>query len=119
MVGPGEGDDLPETDGHVQPNEGGASVSPSPETLPTHRVPRRLRDKYPERFPDARGTNTLHCWAMGEGAFVAGPLTDLLVLRLDPDLPNHGFVEPALRMPTEQYQEALAVTRPSWVRWEE
>src|SRR5437016_5108433 len=81
-------DDLPENEGNVQPGTGGMSVSASPECLPAHRLPRRLFREYPERFPEARGPDILHCWSIGEGAFVAGPLADRLAFRPDPDDPE-------------------------------
>jgi hypothetical protein len=96
------------------------SVAPTAERLPGHRVPVRLRKKYPSRFPRATGSNRLHCWWMGEGGFDEGPLTDSLVLRLDPDRPDkHGFVEPHQEMPLADYEAAITATRPMWVRWEE
>jgi hypothetical protein len=91
-VGPGPGDDIPEKDGYVEAGTGGMSVSPTLDTLPPHRIPRRLRQKYPERFPDATGSNALHCWFLGDGGFVAGPLADHLALRPDPKAPErHGL----------------------------
>lgn len=115
-VGAGESDDIPEENGYVQPGMGGMSVSPSLETLPPHRIPRRLRS----RFPDATGSNRLHCWAMGEGAFVRGRLVEHLVLRPDPEAPErHGFVEPEQRMPVGEYEAAITATRNQWRRWEE
>src|SRR5262245_14019923 len=55
-------DDIPVVDGWVEPGAGGMSVSPSVESLPAHRIPRRLRDKYPDRFAEATGSNNLSCW---------------------------------------------------------
>jgi hypothetical protein len=119
-VGPQPGDDIPEKDGHVQPGTGGMSVSPSLETLPSHRIPRRFKDKYPERFPDATGSNRLHCWFMGDGAFVTDPVADGLVLRPDPKRPDrHGFVEPEREMPVPDYEAAITATRENWSTWEE
>src|SRR5258707_6859912 len=81
-IGPDENDDInPDGDGCVQPERGGMSVSPSVEALPPHRLPRRLLKKYPERFPEASAPNGVHCWSMGEGAFVAGRVADRLCLR--------------------------------------
>jgi hypothetical protein len=96
------------------------SVSPSVDALPTHRLPRRLLKKYPERFPDASGSNRLICWWMGEGAFDARRVADHLQLEPDPDDPQrHGFVEPDDRMKTEDYEAALSATRDQWQKWEE
>lgn len=115
-VGSGETDDIPEENGCVQPGTGGMSVSPSLETLPPHRLPRRLRS----RFPEASGSNRLHCWSMGDGPFVFGGVAESLVLRLDPDDPErHGFVEPERRMPVEEYEAAITATRVQWRRCEE
>jgi hypothetical protein len=119
-VGPVPGNDIDEKDGRVQPGTGGMSVAPSVEALPSHRIPRRLREKYPERFPDADGSNRLHCWLMGDGDFAAGPLARDLVLRPDPKRPDkHGFVEPEREMPAAEYDAAIAETREQWSRWEE
>src|SRR4051794_2247045 len=60
LIGHGENDDITEEGGEVQPNAGGMSVSPNLESLPVHRTPRRLREKHPERFPEATGSNNLH-----------------------------------------------------------
>jgi hypothetical protein len=119
-IGPGKGDDILEENGYVQPRTGGMSVSPTVEALPPHRIPRRLRDKKPQQFPDACGSNQLFCWWMGEGLFVPGPVAQDLFFRPDPQNPkNHGFVEPERRMLVGIYEAALAATRDRWKRWEE
>jgi hypothetical protein len=120
-VGAGENDDInPDGDGCVQPGQGGMSVSPSVNTLPGHRLPRRLKEAYPDRFPEATASNRVHCWWLGEGGFDAGRVGDHLDLRPDPDNPaGHGFVEPDDRMKVEDYEAALAATRGEWRRWEE
>jgi hypothetical protein len=100
-------------DGHglVEPGTGGMSVSPAWRFLPVHRIPRRLRVK----FPRAAGKNDLFIWRMGEGPFTSGPVTERLLLRLDPEKPQkHGLVEPTARMPVADYQQALAQTRGYW-----
>src|SRR5262249_21294973 len=103
-----------------RPAMGGMSVAPSIDTLPTHRVPRRLKELHPDRFPDASGPNQLHCWSLGEGAFDAGQVADRLSLRADPDDPGrHGFIEPDDTMQLADYEAALAATRDQWRRWEE
>lgn len=115
-VGAGETNDIPEENGYVQPRTGGMSVSPSLEALPPHRIPRRLQS----RFPEAIGSNHLHCWSMGEGAFVHAKLAERLILRPDPEAPErHGFVEPEQRMPVVEYEAAITATRDLWRRWEE
>jgi len=119
-VGDGENDDInPDGDGFVNPGIGGMSVSPSVDAFPVWRIPKRLRDKFPDRFPQASGSNRLCCWWMGEGAFEAGPVADGLLLRLDPRRPErHGFVEPNGKMAVADYQQALVNTREQWNRWE-
>lgn len=115
-VGSGETDDIPEENGYVQPGTGGMSVSPSLETLPPHRIPRRLQS----RIPEATGSNQLHCWSMGEGAFVHSSVTERLILRPDPKAPErHGFVEPEQEMPVAEYEAAITATQNLWRRWEE
>ncbi len=105
----------PDAAGFVQPGRGGMSVSPEAALLPIHRLPRRLKDK----FPRASGSNLDAVWQMGVGAFVAGEVAAQLVLRPDPDRPiAHGFVEPANRMLCAEYQAALTATRELWHRWE-
>lgn len=97
--------------GLVEPGTGGMSVSPEWRFLPVHRIPRRLRMK----FPRAAGKNDLFIWRMGEGPFTSGSFTEHLMLRLDPEKPQkHGFVEPVVRMAVADYQQALARTRGYW-----
>jgi hypothetical protein len=120
-VGPGVNDDInPDEDGFVRPGQGGMSVSPSVDALPSHRLPCRLRLAYPARFPDADGPNNLFCWSMGNGAFAEDQVAAHLRLRLDPDNPEkHGFVEPDDKMMLADYEAALAATRDQWQKWEE
>jgi hypothetical protein len=120
-VGDKKDDDInPDGKGCVQPGQGGMSVSSSLEALPPHRVPRRLKRAYPERFPDADATNQHWCWSFGEGTFEAGRVGDHLCFRPDPeDSKRHGFVEPDDTMLLEDYETALAATRDQWRRWEE
>jgi hypothetical protein len=103
-------------DGMAEPRSGGMSVAPAWRMLPVHRIPRRLRPK----FPRAAGKNGFFLWRRGEGPFTEGPFAERLLFRPDPEKPNkHGFVEPAARMPVEEYQAALAATRDQWVIDEE
>lgn len=119
-IAPDPNPDIHPEEGTVHPGTGGMSVSPSPEALPPHRQPRRLFASDPNRFPEARGPNSLRCWHLGDGAFLAGSVTDALVLRLDPDRPDqHGFVEPASPMLLSLYESALEATLDFWVCWEE
>lgn len=120
LVGPGAEDDIREHGGQVSPGTGGMSVSPTQDTLPLFRIPKRLREKYPDRFPEATGKNSHHCWSMGEGEFHAGPFAPDLVFRPDPDdAEKHGFVEPERETSVQEYEEAITATRPQWTRWEE
>ena len=96
--------------GLVYPGIGGMSVSPSLLTLPYFRVSKRLR----ALRPDATGSNELCVWSMGVGNFADGFLTAQLQLRLDPDNEKHGFVEPAVSMSLDEYQNALISTRDLW-----
>ena len=97
-----------------------SSAGTSVDALPPHRLPRRLQQKYPERFPEAMAPNGVHCWSMGQGAFSADRVAEYLRLRLDPDDPDrHGLVEPDDRMKLKDYEAALATTQGQWQRWEE
>jgi hypothetical protein len=103
-------------DGLVEPRTGGMSVAPAWRLLPVHRIPRRLR----VRFPRAAGKNQLSLWQMGEGPFTEGPFSDRLHFRPDPEKPDkHGFVEPEVKMSAGEYQAALAMTQDQWVIDEE
>jgi hypothetical protein len=103
-------------EGMVEPRTGGMSVAPAWRLLPVHRIPRRLR----ARFPRAAGKNQRSLWRMGDGPFTDGPLADRLLFRPDPEKPaRHGFVEPRARMPAGDYQAALAATRGQWAIDEE
>lgn len=97
--------------GMVEPQTGGMSVAPAWRLLPLHRIPRRLRAK----FPRAAGKNESFLWRMGDGPFIEGPFSAHLFFRPDPEKPNkHGFLEPAVTMPADNYQAALAITRDQW-----
>lgn len=98
-------------EGMVAPRTGGMSVAPAWRLLPVHRIPRRLRAK----FPRAAGKNECFLWRMGDGPFSEGPFASRLLFRPDPEKPTkHGFVEPAVRMLASEYQEAIAATRDQW-----
>jgi hypothetical protein len=98
-------------EGMVEPRTGGMSVAPAWRLLPVHRIPRRLRVK----FPRAAGKNESFLWRMGDGPFNEGPFSAQLFFRPDPEKPNrHGLVEPATRMHADDYQAALARTRDQW-----
>jgi hypothetical protein len=96
---------------YVGPGTGGMSVAPEWRLLPVHRIPRRLRSKYPR----AAGRSDVKLWRMGDGPFVGGPVAARLLLRPDPKAQQrHGFVEPDARMASVDYQQALADTRDHW-----
>lgn len=97
----------------VQPATGGMSVAPAWRRLLPHLIPRRLR----HLCGKASGPNRLRCWRMGEGRFVAGPVSVDLALRPDAGEPDrHGFIEPIREMPLSEYTAALAATRDEWER---
>jgi hypothetical protein len=95
--------------GDVGPNGGGMSVSPSWRLLPSHRIPRRLRDQVGK----ARGPDEAACFRFGDGPFEVGGFADGLVLT--PDSPRHAVVEPASPMPLANFEAALAATRADWI----
>jgi hypothetical protein len=108
-VGGGTNTDIPvKANDDVEAETGGMSVAPSMRDLPLHRIPRRLKDK----VPFATGNNVDACWAFGDGAFIAGPLADGLMLR--PDSSTHANVEPRETMPLATYRSYLAKTRDAW-----
>jgi hypothetical protein len=117
--GAGIPDIMPDPDGNVAPGTGGMSVSPSVmdlvARLPPTFIPKRLR----ALVPDARGSNNVCVWRMGEGPFAPAPVTDRLSLRPDPADPGHGFLEPATTLALQQYVHAIVATRDSWVVDEE
>lgn len=96
------GEILPDDDGNVEPETGGASVALStPENLPVHRRPRELG-----------GTGPDPVWEIAEG-----DLGEALMCREDPEMPGvHAFIEPVRPMPLEEYELALAETRDEWRR---
>jgi hypothetical protein len=101
--------DIPvNSSGRVSPSTGGMSVAPAWRSLPTHRIPARLKT----HCPDATGKNSLTYWKMGEGEFDDRPLAFGLVLRRDS--PAHGLVEPAEVVPLETYEADRAATRDYW-----
>ena len=107
-------DIYPTSAGQVSPVTGpqgeGMSVAPDWRVLPPHRIPDRLRSLR----KDARGSKSLFCWFMGRGPFVADHVAEGLRLHPDADNITHGVVEPARTMHVDEYQQALAATRPAW-----
>ena len=103
----------PDSDGNVHPDTGGISVARSINDLLPHLIPKRLRD----HFEDAAGSNSRFVWSMGAGEFSEGIVADDLLLRLKPkNAPGkvQGLVEPTSMMMLQEYQSALAATRPRW-----
>lgn len=98
----------PDSGGVVAPGTGGMSVRDSWRSLPFFLIPRRLV----ALVPGARGNPKLHVFAMGSGAFGAGPLNESLVVR--PDSNGHGLVEPRDAVHVESFQAALAQTQADW-----
>ncbi len=87
--------------GLVLPGTGGLSVAPAdPARLPRHRRP-----------PSLGGAGGDPVFAIARLAL--GPD---LAYRPDPERPTrHGFIEPARPMSLDEFQAALAATRPRWV----
>ena len=125
--GPGKPDIIPDASGAVAPRTGGLSVSSGFAALvvrlPSPMIPRRLRHLADEpgfsprvrrSLQNAEGSDSLRVWELGEGAFVVAAVSPDLALRVDSSDVSHGFVEPARSMRLEEYQEALADTRPDW-----
>jgi hypothetical protein len=110
----GTGDIPVDGAGEVSPGTGGMSVRPSINSIPPQMLPKRLKEAFPDLFPEARGNSTYCVWSMGEGLFETSSLTDNLDLRLDPDEDDHGFVEPSSQMSFDDYFGAVVATRQQW-----
>jgi hypothetical protein len=83
----------------VFPGDGGPSVAPDdPRNLPRHRRPAEFG-----------GTGKDPVWSIDEDDLGA-----LLVFRVDPDNPKHGYIEPARPLNVDSMQQALKSTRPNW-----
>ncbi len=105
-----DGYDIPiEPNGNVRPHTGGLSVSPDWRSLPPFLVPHRLRTM----INSARGSNRLACFRLDVLPFQEVQITELLVLR--PNTSEHGTIEPSRDMLLSEFQDALAVTRESWI----
>jgi hypothetical protein len=103
-------------EGRVILNDKGMSVAPDWRVLPYFLIPETLRHKLPEARR-ARGNSDLHCFTMGEGSFIKGPVAEGLDLK--PDSPNHGVVVPRISVLLDEYQTDLANTRDLWTLVEE
>jgi hypothetical protein len=93
--------DIPvDGEGLVEPGTGGMSVSPDAiENLPRHRRP-----------PSHGGTGLDPVWMLAKDA-----LPESLAYKPDPGAdPTHGLIEPAWRMPLDDYEMLLADTAQYW-----
>jgi hypothetical protein len=95
-------------DGDAIANGKGMSVCPAWRDIAITRIPKRLRNK----CPGARGSNTNCCFALGTGAFLAGPVAQELSLVLTGA--THGHIAPLYTIPLVQFEANLAVTRSDW-----
>lgn len=103
----------PDGVGMVHPYGGGLSVARSVDDLPPHFVPKRLKNF----VEGASSSNNRYIWSMGRGSFSEGGIAHRLILRRKPahtDGKVLGLVEPAAKMPLEEYQSALAATQLQW-----
>ncbi len=123
-LGVREIDLAPDEEGNAQPGQGGISVVSSIAGLrrrvakgvfSPNMVPQRLSDL--GKVPGAMGPPTLHLFRIGEGGFEPGLLTERLLLA--PDHNDHGTIQPASKMPYEEYKQAIAETRNQWVSGED
>ncbi|WP_210420412.1 hypothetical protein [Aquisphaera giovannonii] len=92
----------------VLQNGKGMSVNPDWRFAPLFRIPSRLR----HLCHGARGPDSSGCFRYGSGPFEAAPFAE--GLSLEPDSPTHANVTPITPMTLEQYQDAIARTRPGW-----
>ncbi len=109
--------DVRPVDGLIQPGTGGMSVSPRPQDIPPHLIPKRFRQ---HGYPQARRNNKPDTspWRLGEGPFVKGQLCEKLQLGIDSDNQAHGFVEPDSPATLDDHRTAVEATQPNWVREE-
>lgn len=86
----------------------GMSVAPNWRVLPYHRRPERL-----DRLCSGSvGSNSLVCFAWGEGDFQNASLNEELALEVDSD--KHGNVVPRASVTLHEFGELLAKTRDAW-----
>lgn len=83
-------------------------MAPSLVALPVWRVPERLGHV----VEGASGPDSDRVWVLGEGAFLAGPFSQGLSLRVTST--THGVVEPDEQRPFRQYEAYLAQTASRW-----
>lgn len=100
-LGVRHGTDIPVVDGQVTSGQGGMSLAiGSPDLLPSHRRPLAL---------GGTGKDPVYRYKRRH-------LPKELVIRRDPGLEGHAFLEPAGMMPIEDYEQALTSTRQRWRR---
>jgi hypothetical protein len=95
--------------GNVKIGLSGLSVADHPRSMDPALIPVRLR----QHFPGAIGKDSLHIWSHGQGTFVSGPVSMRLELFVE-ESSGHGFVRPTEPLTLQQFQSALADTRPDW-----
>ncbi|MGH7270532.1 MAG: hypothetical protein ACREJ3_08890, partial [Polyangiaceae bacterium] len=94
----------PDRDGMVGPGRGGMYVTPNdPSGLPPHLRPTSL----------VGGQSTLPVFVIA--ASDLGPSLRFQPAKRHPE--RHGYVEPAMAMKLEAYQNALGSTVSEWVPW--
>ncbi len=93
--------------GRVRPGTGGMSVAPgSMWNLPNHRRPRGMGR-------GSTGKPEDRVYELRSSSIPASRLS----LRLDPQAPElHAFMEPAVAVELESYEQALGGTRKDWRR---
>lgn len=96
--------------GMVVLNREGMSVAASIADLPGHLIPTRLKP----RFPQARGSDKIVCYTMGEGAFIEGDIDNALTLVLKKGNSSGGNIAPRTEMTVQEFQDALRKTRREW-----
>jgi len=102
-------------DDPVEPLKAGLSVGGCIRTTYLNYLPQRLQLVYPEWARGAKGNNSHKVWAMGEGAYEAGPVSPDLDLRFKTnDRLGHGLIAPNREVPLQEYQTALAATLDHW-----
>lgn len=112
VVADGEHRDVTVIEGKVKPSPSeGMSVAPTPSSLPSHRIPLRYKNVY----PDARSNKPLLCWYHQESRFEEGAFAPKLWLRIDTAEPNHGLIGPHEESLIEDFRAALASTQSNWV----
>ncbi len=107
----------PDKEDQAHPGRGGMSVvscidglrrrvakSKFPPTL----VPERLHS----RVPGAAGSNQLRVFRIGEGRFERGVLTERVAI--EPDIDDHGTIQPCVSMHITAFKAAIISTRPMW-----